>query len=210
MDVIRWLDSSLSDLRYGARQLRVNPGFATVAILSLALGIGANTAIFQLINALRLRSVPVERPWELATVDTEPEFYSAGWYAGRHTAFTYAQYKEFQHQQRAFSGLLAFGTNRFNLTRSGEAQYAQGLYVSANFLDVLGVRPMLGTGFGPEGDAPTCGRAGALLSYAFWQRAYGGDPAAVGRDIYLEGRLFPIIGAFARIATRLPKASQRC
>jgi predicted permease len=147
-----------------------------------------------LINALRLRSIPVERPWELATVDTEPEFYSAGWYAGRHTAFTYAQFKEFQRQQRAFSGLLAFGTARFNLTRSGEAQYAQGLYVSANFLDVLGVHPTLGTGFEPEADAPSCGRAGALLSYPFWQRVYGGDPAAVGRDIYLEGRMFPIVG----------------
>ena len=194
MDVIGWLESLLSDLRYGARQLRLNPGFATVAILSLALGIGANTAIFQLINALRLRSLPVERPWELATIDTEQGFYSAGWYAGRHTAFTYAQFKEFQRQQRAFSGLLAFGTARFNLNRSGEAQYANGLYVSANFLDVLGVRPTLGSGFGPEGDAPDCGRAGALLSYAFWQRAYGGDPAAVGRDIYLDGRMFPIIG----------------
>ena len=127
MDVIRPLESLLSDLRYGARQLRVNPGFATVAILSLALGIGANTAIFQLIDALRLRSLPVERPWELATIDTEQGFYSAGWYAGRHTAFTYAQFKEFQRQQREFSRLLAFGTARFNLTRSGEAQYAQGL-----------------------------------------------------------------------------------
>jgi putative ABC transport system permease protein len=194
MDVIRPLESLLSDLRYGARQLRVNPGFATVAILSLALGIGANTAIFQLIDALRLRSLPVERPWELATIDTDQGFYSAGWYAGRHTAFTYAQFKEFQRQQRAFSRLLAFGTARFNLARSGEAQYAQGLYVSANFLDVLGVRPTLGSGLGPEGDAPTCGRAGALLSYAFWERTYGGDPAAVGRDIYLEGRMFPIIG----------------
>ncbi len=194
MDVIGWLESLLSDLRYGARQLRLNRGFATVAILSLALGIGANTAIFQLINALRLRSLPVERPWELATIDTEQEFYSAGWYTGRHTAFTYAQFKEFQRQQRAFSGLLAFGTARFTLNRSGEAQHANGLYISANFLDVLGVRPTLGGGFGPEGDAPDCGRAGALLSYPFWQRAYGGDPAAVGRDIYLDGRMFPIVG----------------
>ena len=72
MDVIRPLESLLSDLRYGARQLRVNPGFATVAILSLALGIGANTAIFQMIDALRLRSLPVERPSELATIDTRP------------------------------------------------------------------------------------------------------------------------------------------
>ena len=127
MDVIRWLESLLSDLRYGARQLRVNPGFATVAILSLALGIGANTAIFQLINALRLRSLPVERPWELATHRHRAGilFALAGTRA-RHTAFTYAQFKEFQRQQRAFSGLLAFGTARFNLARSGEAQSRAG------------------------------------------------------------------------------------
>jgi predicted permease len=194
MDVARWLESLASDLRYGARQLRLNRGFAAVAILSLALGIGANASIFQLINALRLRSLPVERPWELASIDTEKDFYQSGWYTGRHTAFTYAQYKLLERQQRAFSGLLAFGTARFNLSRRGEAQYAAGLYVSGNFLDVLGVRPTLGSGFGPDVDGPECGGGGALLSYPFWQRTYGGDPAVVGRDLYLDGRMFPIVG----------------
>jgi putative ABC transport system permease protein len=198
VDVAVWLESLVADLRHGARQLRLNPGFAAVAILSLALGIGANTAIFQLINALRLRSLPVERPWELAAIDTEKDFYASGWYTGRHRAFTYAQFQELQRQQRAFRGLLAFGTARFNLSRSGEAQYAQGLYVSANFLDVLGVRPLLGSGFGGDVDGSNCGSGGAILSYEFWQRTHGGDPAVVGRDIYLDGRTFPIVGVAPR------------
>lgn len=194
MDVAGWLDSVFADFRYAARQLRLGPGFACVAVLSLALGIGANAAIFQLINVLRLRSLPVERPAELVSVDTDPEFYRVGWISGRHTAFTYAQLTELRREGRAFSGLLAFGTARFNLTRSGEARYAQGLYVSANFLDVLGVRPTLGSGFGPETDGADCGRSGALLSHAFWMKAYGADPSVIGRDMYLQGRMFPVVG----------------
>jgi predicted permease len=194
MDVAGWLDALVADLKYGVRQLRQSPGFATVAILSLALGIGANTAIFELINALRLRSLPVERPSELAAIDMDKGFYAVGWYSGRNRAFTWEQWKALERHQRAFKSLLAFNTTRFDISRSGEAQHADGLYVSANFLDVLGVRPMLGNGLPPEGDGPSCGRAGAILSYAFWRRAYGGDASAIGRDIYLSGRLFPILG----------------
>jgi predicted permease len=197
-DVAGWLEALVADLRYGARQLRWNPGFAAVAILSLALGIGANTAIFQLINALRLRSLPVERPWELAAIDTDEDFYASGWYAGRHTALTYAQFLELRRHQRLFKDLLAFGTARFNLSRGGEAQYANGLYVSANVLDVLGVRPLIGHGFDAGMDGPNCGSGGAILSYAFWQRQYGGDPSAVGRAIHLDGRTFPIVAVTPR------------
>ncbi|MGH9628098.1 MAG: ADOP family duplicated permease [Bryobacteraceae bacterium] len=194
MDIVRALESAFADLRYGLRQLRLSPGFTTVAVLSLGLGIGANTAIFQLIDAIRLRGLPVQVPSQLVAVDTVPEFYSAGWYSARNRAFTYAQFEQIKDRQQAFSGVLAFGNQRFNLSRGGESRYAEGLYVSANYLDLLGVTPLIGRDFTAEDDKPDCSGAGAILSYSFWQREFGGDAAAIGRTINLDGYSFPVIG----------------
>jgi predicted permease len=193
MDIARSLETFLGDLRYGARQLRLNPGFATVAVLSLGLGIGANSAIFQLINALRLKSLPVHDAERLVAIEKAPDFLNSGWFSARNPAFTYAQLEQMQARQQAFSGLFAFGTTRFNLSRGGEARYADALYVTPNFLGVLGVAPMLGAWLPADADPDDCSGAGALLDYAFWQREFGGDPAAVGRDILLDGRAFPIL-----------------
>src|SRR5918993_482265 len=175
MNLWGWLEAVAADLRQGARQLRLNPGFTCVAVLSLALGVGANTAIFQLINAIRLRSLPVHEPSQLAAVDTEKGFFNAGMYMARNRAFTFAQYMEMERSQQAFDGLVAFGTTRFNLSKSGEARFAEGLYVSTNYLEVLGVKPIIGRGFLPGDDSPDCGNAGVLLNYSFWQREYGGE-----------------------------------
>lgn len=196
MNIVAWLEAFVADLKYGARQLRGNPGFAAVAILSLALGIGANTAIFQLINALRLRSLPaVASPRELATITTDgDDFFAAGWYTSRHVAFTYPQFEAVRRSQQAFSGVLAFGTTRFNLARSGEARYVEGLWVSQNFLEVLGVQPAFGRGFARTSDDADCSQPGVVLGHAFWQREYGGDLGVLGRDIYLHGRQWPVVG----------------
>jgi len=194
MDVARSLEAFLEDVRYGLRQLRLNPGFAAVAVLSLALGIGANSGIFQLINALRLKSLPVPNAEHLVAVDVASDFFMSGWTQGRHRIFTYAQFAQMSEQQQAFSGLLAFGTARFNLARGGEARYAQGLYVTPNFLHVAGITPALGQWLAPDTDPRDCSGAGALLNHAFWQREYGGDPSLVGRSISLDGRSFPILG----------------
>lgn len=193
MDIAGWLEAFMKDLRHGVRQLRLNPGFAAVAILSLGLGIGANSAIFQLINALRLRSLALDDPKQLAAVDVSEDFFNSGWHEGRHTNFTYAQLEQIAAHQQAFSGLTAFATTRFNLSRGGEARYAAGLYTTLNFLEVLGVTPVLGSWLSGTTDAYDCSEAGALLNYRFWQREFGGDPGAVGRDIDLNGRSFPIL-----------------
>src|SRR5690606_11652327 len=153
MDITRWLDAIVGDLRYGARQLRLAPGFTAVAVLSLALGIGANSAMFQLVNALGLRSLPVPEAARLATIGSGPDFYAAGWSAGRHRLFTYAQLEQMTAHQEAFSSLMAFGTTNFNLSRGGEARYAQGLWVTPNFLDVLGVTPVIGSWMPATADA---------------------------------------------------------
>lgn len=194
MNVISWLEAAWSDFTFGLRQLRLNPSFTAVAVFSLALGIGANTAIFQLINAIRLRGLPVKEPSQLAAVDTVPGFFISGWYIGRNQAFTYAQLESLKKNQTAFSDILAFGTTRFNLSTSGQSRFAEGLYVSANFLRVLGVEPIAGRDFSPENDQISCPSPGALLNYAFWQREFGGDLKAIGKTVSLNGHHFPVIG----------------
>ena len=205
MDIARSLEAFVGDLKYGARQLRLNPGFATVAVLSLALGIGANSGIFQLLNALRLKGLPVPNSAELVAIEKGPDFFASGWFSARNSAFTYAQVEQITEQQQAFSGVLAFGTEDFNLSQGGEAVYAEGLYVTPNFLEVLGVTPILGSWMAPDADPRDCSGAGALLDYAFWQRQYGGDLSVIGREISLNGRSFPILGvtpaSFAGVET---------
>ena len=182
------------DLRFGARQLLLNPGFALVAVLSLALGIGANTAIFQLVNAVRLRSLPVQRPEELAYIDFAKGSMRSGWFSTRSARFTYTHWEQLRDRSEPFSGLLAWSSTRFNLTLGGEARYAEGLFVSGDFFRVLGVQPVLGRVFNADDDRAGCGSPGAVISYAFWQRELGGAADAPGRTVMLDGRPFPVIG----------------
>jgi predicted permease len=188
------LHGTWQDISYGARQLRQSPGFALAAVLSLALGIGANSAIFQLVDAIRLRTLPVEKPQELVTVDWEKGSSRSGWFSTRSARFTYAQWEQIRAQQQAFTGVAAWSANRFNLTKGGEARYAAGLYVSGNFFNVLGVKPALGRTFTDEDDTPACASPGAVISHAFWQREFGGDPGILGRNVSLNGSSIPVIG----------------
>jgi len=188
------LESVAQDIKYGVRQLRQNPAFTLVAVLSLALGIGANSAMFQLVDAIRLRMLPVANPQELASIDFEPKSARSGWFSTRSARLTYAQWDEIRRQQQAFSGVLAWSAARFNLSVGGEGRYAAGLYVSGDFFNVLGVRPLLGRTFTNEDDTAACPNPGAVISHAFWQREFGGDPGVVGRTVSLEGHTFPIVG----------------
>jgi hypothetical protein len=129
----------LGDLRFGLRQLRLNPTFAAVAVISLALGIGANTAIFQLIDAIRLRMLPVGNPQELAYLDFAKDSKRSGWWSTRSANFTSAQWDSLHRHQQAFSGLMAWSAKQFNLTQGGKARYAEGLFVSGDFFNVLQV-----------------------------------------------------------------------
>jgi putative ABC transport system permease protein len=197
MDIARTLEAFVANIKYGLRQLRLSPGFTTVAVLSLALGIGANSAIFQIVDAIRLRGLPVHNPSQLVLIDAVPEFFTSGWHAARNRAYTWAQIEEIRRLQQAFSDVLVFGTQRFNLSRGGESRFAEGLFVSSNYFDVLGVKPFLGTSFsGP--DKSDCGDAGAVLSYAFWQREFGGSVSAIGRTVSLDGHQFPVVGVAPR------------
>jgi putative ABC transport system permease protein len=188
------LTSLRQDISYGIRQLRQSPGFTLVAVLSLALGVGANTAMFQLVDAIRLKMLPVREPQELVSIDFAKGSSRSGWFSTRSARLTYAQWDQIRKQQQAFNGVLAWSASRFNLTTGGEARYAEGMYVSGDFFGHLGVSPLLGRTFSAEDDSDSCPASGAVLSHAFWQREFGGDPGVLGRTISLDGHAMPVIG----------------
>ena len=187
----------IKDLRFGLRQLRLNPTFTVVSVLSLALGIGANTAIFQLIDAVRLRTLPVEKPQELVQIDWAKDSHRSGAWSSRSSNLTYAQWQQIQQRPQAFSGTVAWSANQFNLAQGGEIRPAEGLYVSGDFFKVLGVPALLGRTFTAEDDQSGCGAPGAVISYAFWQREFGGDAGVLGRSIKLDGRPLTVVGVAA-------------
>jgi putative ABC transport system permease protein len=191
----RFLAGVWSDVRYGARLLLRNPGFAAVAILSLALGIGANTAIFQLLDAVRLRTLPVKAPQQLGMVRivNSPHCCTGDSYSPQ-AALTGGLWNRLREQQQGFSEIAAWAPNRFNLGQGGEARYASALMVSGEFFDVLGVQPMLGRLISPADDVRGCGAQGAVLSDSFWQREFGGRPGILGSKITLSGHPFQIMG----------------
>jgi putative ABC transport system permease protein len=184
-----------SDLRYGARLLRKNPGFAIVAILSLALGIGANTTIFQLLDAVRLRTLPVKAPQQLARIKivNSPHCCTGDFYSNN-ADLTGTLWNHMREQQQGFSQIAAWSPFRYNLGQGGEARYADALLVSGDFFSVLGVNPLLGRLISSADDYKGCGAQGAVLSYTFWQREYGGRPDVIGNKLTLDGHPFQIIG----------------
>ena len=195
MNTIGFIDTLGQDLRYAVRLLRLNPGFFAIATLSLALGIGANTAIFHLLDAVRLRSLPVQSPQELVQVKLAPgDHCCSGNFTARNSALTYPLFDEIRRRQQAFSGLFAFGDYRFDLTTGGQLRYAEGYWVSGDFFRTLGVPPLLGRVFTQDDDRPGCGSPGAVISYPFWQREYGGDSNAIGKKLTLDSHAFEIIG----------------
>jgi putative ABC transport system permease protein len=194
MNSIGFLESLWQDLRYGARLLRLNPGFALVAIASLALGIGANTAIFQLLDAVRLRSLPVKDPQELAEVRISNVTELRGSTNSAYAAATYSLWERIRDQQQAFSGIVAWSDEEFNLAPRGEAHVARGLLVSGDFFRVLDVKPLLGRVFSTEDDHRGCGLPGAVISYAFWQREFGGTTSVLGKKLTLDYHPVDVIG----------------
>src|SRR5579864_6120570 len=188
------IETVWSDLRFGARLLRLNPVFAGAAILSLALGIGANTAIFQLIDAVRLRTLPVKNAQEIARVAIDHRNGASGNFSTRYPDLTYAMWEQIRAQQQGFSGLFAWGPTSFNIAPGGEVHNVEGLWASGEFFQVLGVEPALGRLFTPDDDRLGCGSPGVAISYSFWQREFGGERGVLGRTLTVNRHPFPIIG----------------
>jgi putative ABC transport system permease protein len=185
------------DLRYALRMLAKSPGFAAVSVLTLALGIGANAAIFQLIDAVRLRTLPVQDPRTLAIVHLNTNHWGSGNFTGSYSQFTFPLWQQVQKRQQAFSSIAAWGGGQLNLAKGGEVDNAQAIWISGQFFQVLGVQPILGRLISPADDPEDerAGCSGAVdISYGFWQRRFGGDASVIGKTLTLEGHPFPIVG----------------
>jgi putative ABC transport system permease protein len=183
------LERLMQDLRFGLRMLRKNPGFSLIAILTLALGIGANTAIFSVVDATLLRPLPYPEPERLVML------WSTGKASeGRRMTSCVPDYRAWREQNQVFAGLGAFWYGDFNLTGDNQnAERVQGAFVTANFFSVLGVTPALGRGF-QDGDEQFGQHQVVLLGHELWQRRYGGDPQLIGRDIRLGGVPYTVVG----------------
>ena len=195
MNTLRFIETIWQDLRYGFRLIVRNPTFAAVAILTLALGTGANAAIFQLVNAVRLRTLPIEKPEELVSIGINTSDRGrTGRFMSRRPFFSEPLWQAIRAEQQGFSSVLAFGITTWNIGTEGEYRAADGLYVSGNFFQALGVGAQLGRLFGDGDDQKGCGTPGAVLTDGFWQSRYGGNPGVIGQSIMLDGQAFPIVG----------------
>src|SRR5690242_4515162 len=150
------MNSLWRDLRHAFRLLRLSPGFTIVAVLTLALGIGANTAIFQLIDSIRLRTIPVKDPEQLGTIRIADRHWGSGQFSSQYAQITFPMWKQIRKRQEGFAELAIWSDQRFNLATGGEIRYAKGIRVDGNFFHVLGIQPVLGRLLGPEDDQPGC------------------------------------------------------
>jgi hypothetical protein len=206
---IVWLEELAQDIRYGLRMLRNSPGFAAVAILTLALGIGANTAIFSLIDAVMLKSLPVEKPSQLVVLKWSARnsprihgYMSSGdcpsdlrFGAANPSGCSFSQpmFREIANTKQ-FSGVAAFANSGpLALTGNGPASMISGQLVSGDFFRALGVKAAAGRVLEATDDSPTAAPV-AMLNYGYWQSAFGGAHDAIGRTIELNGTVFAIVG----------------
>jgi predicted permease len=213
-----FIETLWQDLRFGLRQLRCNPGFTTVAVITLALGIGANTAIFNLIDAVMLHSMPVREPSQLVLFRWQarhglprngessgfgdcPRIESGAGVSG--CSFPLPVLDDMRSEAKAFLGVAGFaGPAQVDLSGNGPPTLASGELVSGNYFSLLGVDAVVGRTIGPEDDKPTAPPV-LVLSYSYWQRAFGGERSAVGRTIDLNDVTFTIVGVAEPAFTQL-------
>ncbi len=181
------MQTLLQDIRYGLRMLAKNPGFTAVAVVTLALGIGANTAIFSLLDTFMLRKLPVSNPHELVQLATVGPFGVS--------SFSYHSFKRFRDENHVFGGMLAIGSlDGLDASVNGQAESLQGRIVSGNFFSQLGVNAYIGRTFLSDDDKTPRGSPVTVISYAYWKRRFGLDPSAVGKRITLNRTPFTIVG----------------
>ncbi len=183
----RWEDEMIQDLRYGLRMLGKRPGFTLVAVLSLALGIGANTAIFSLINTLLLRPLPIQQPAQLVALNN----------AGGNqmfSNFSYLNYQDLRARNEVFSDLLAYRIMPLSLSHDGVNERRWGYEVSGNYFSALGVRAAQGRLLAAEDDRTPGAHPVVVIGYNLWQQSFGGTPDVIGKEVIVNGRPYTIIG----------------
>ena len=180
------MQTLLQDIRYGIRMLAKNPGFTVVAVLTLALGIGANTALFSVVNAVLLKALPFHQPDRLvALYQNKVQFQRA--------SISYPNFLDWQRQNRTFDSMAAFRPDDFNLTGAGEAEHIRGEMISADFFSTLGLQPMIGRWFTSQEDQ-LGGAPVAVISAGLWTRKFTSRPDIVGRSVELNGTDYMIVG----------------
>src|SRR5436853_2090854 len=186
---VNWIQDFFQDLRFGLRMLRKSPGFTAAAVLTLALGIGANTAIFSYIDAWFIKPLPFPHPDRLVIFETQDKKH--GWTSGGVTSA--ADFFDFQKQNTSFEQTVAWGGASLNLTGDGLPELVDGGRVSWNFFDTLGAKPILGRTFTAEDDRSGAPHV-AILSQGLWQGRYAGDPKIIGRNIAIGGEAYTVVG----------------
>ena len=184
-------------MKLALRNLLRNPAFAATAILSLALGIGANTAIFTLTNQILLRLVPVKDPARLVAFHWTGQFIG-GSTRGYEDSFSYPMYADLHGSSSAFTGIAAQFQDNVDVADKGPAERAAAELVSGNYFDVLGVQPAIGRTLTPDDDRLKGGEPYVMLSFDYWQRRFGGDPTALNRTIDVNGHPMTIVGVAQR------------
>ena len=188
-----WLETAFQDLRFALRTLRKSPAFAATAILTLALGIGANTAIFQLLDAVRLRNLPVADPASLVRVEIKGGVQGLFWSAND-TSVSTALWDQIRSQQGAFSEFFAWRSAPYAIGHGDQEHLVQGLWVTGEMFPSLGIVPAKGRLFTPEDDRPGCGISGAVISYSLWQSEFGGRDSIIGSRIVVYDHPTQVIG----------------
>ncbi len=195
MNSLGLLDALAQDLRYAMRQFRRSPGFTTAAVLSLALGIGANTAIFSLLDQVLLRLLPVKEPRQLAAIQWRGFTNASNFGSG---TISYPFYKDIRDHNQTFSGVFGRFPVALSVGYQGQTERVSGELVTGNYFDVLGVPAAIGRTFTPDDDRVPGGHPLAVLSYDFWTDRFHADPAVPGRNIIINNQAFTIIGVSAK------------
>jgi predicted permease len=187
-----------SDVRYAARQLLRSPGFTTVAVVGLALGIGANVALFSVVNSVFLRPLPYHEPDRLVRLTSTHEAQQL-----IRVGFSHPRYLEVQQRQQVFGDLALAAFNAFTLTGRGDPEQLVGLQASASLLPTLGLQPALGRNFSASEDRPG-GEAVVLVGHTLWRQRFNGDPSVLGQALTLDGRPHTIVGVLPEAASAFP------
>ncbi len=188
---IRWLEELWLDLRYGARMLRKQPGFTLIAVVTLALGIGANTAIFSVVNALLLRPLPYRQPEQLLKVFQSQPDPAKGMLP---SIWSYPRFEILRDQNQSFAEVAGFNQSPYNMTGTDAPERLQVEMVSAGYFPLLGVEAVVGRTFTAEEGRIRGANSAALLGYGLWQRRFGGDPHVIGKTIELDKQSFTVVG----------------
>jgi len=195
------MDTLTQDLAYGARMLRKSPGFALIAILTLALGIGVNTALFSIVNGVLLNPLPFPNPDQLVALHESKPNFEGG-------SISYPNFRDWQKDNHSFSALAIARSNAFTLTGTGEGEQLSAQFISSDFLPILGIKPVIGRIFAP-GEDEIGAAANVLISEGLWKRKFAATPDVLGKTLTLDGKLYAVIGVIpASFHLRIPSFTE--